>query len=60
MVSSDPGHARAGQPNDNEEYPMHPWFAPLKIFGMVVVLLMAVSMIYAGTMAIVYWTGIGV
>lgn len=39
---------------------MHPWFAPLKIFGMVVVLLMAVSMIYAGTMAIVYWTGIGV
>ena len=39
---------------------MHPWSAPLKIFGMVVVALMAVSMVYAGTMAIVYWTGIGV
>ncbi|GEM_PF-811374 len=39
---------------------MHAWYAPLKIFALVVVLLMAVAMVYAGTMAITYWTGISV
>lgn len=36
------------------------WFAPLKIFALVVVLLMVAAMVYAGTMAIVYWSGISV
>jgi len=39
---------------------MHAWYAPVKIFALVIVLLMLVAMVYAGTMAITYWTGIGV
>ena len=39
---------------------MNAWFAPLKIFALVVVLLMALAMVYAATMAITYWSGIGV
>ncbi|SDM22317.1 hypothetical protein SAMN05428957_103260 [Oryzisolibacter propanilivorax] len=39
---------------------MQAWYAPLKIFAFVVVLLMAVAMLYAATMAITYWTGISV
>ena len=42
------------------ELPMLAWFAPLKIFSLIVVLLMVAAMVYAGTMAIVYWSGISV
>ena len=33
---------------------------PLKIFSYVVVLLMAISMLYAAYISIKYWAGIGV
>lgn len=50
-----------GAPSKNNRSPsMHAWYAPLKIFALVIVLLMAVAMVYAGTMAITYWSGIGV
>lgn len=35
-------------------------YAPLKIFGYVVLLLMAVAVVYAGYISIKYWSGIGV
>lgn len=33
---------------------------PLKVFGYVVVLLMAVAMVYAAYISITYWSGIAV
>jgi hypothetical protein len=33
---------------------------PLKVFGYVVVLLMAVAMLYAAYISITYWSGIAV
>jgi hypothetical protein len=39
---------------------MQPWYAPFKIFSMVVVLLMVSAMVYGGVMALMYWSGIGV
>lgn len=39
---------------------MQPWYAPFKIFSMVVVLLMVSAMAYGGVMALMYWSGIGV
>ncbi len=39
---------------------MHAWYLPVKVFAFVVVLLMVVAMVYAGTMAVMYWSGIGV
>ena len=39
---------------------MHAWYLPVKVFALVVVLLMVVAMFYAGTMAVMYWSGIGV
>ena len=41
-------------------HPMHAWYLPVKVFALVVVLLMVVAMAYAGTMAVMYWSGIGV
>ena len=35
-------------------------FGPLKVFGYVVVLLMAVAMLYAAYISITYWSGIAV
>lgn len=49
-----------GPSKNNWSTPMHVWYAPLKIFALAIVLLMAVAMVYAGTMAITYWAGIGV
>ncbi len=39
---------------------MQAWYVPLKVFALAIVLLMLVAMVYAGTMAITYWSGIGV
>lgn len=39
---------------------MQSWFVPLKVFAFAVVLLMLLAMVYAATMAITYWSGIGV
>jgi|APLak6261688347_1056181.scaffolds.fasta_scaffold107426_2 hypothetical protein len=39
---------------------MQPWYAPFKIFSMVVVVLMACAIAYGGGMALMYWSGIGV
>lgn len=55
-----PGVQGGGPSKNNWSTPMHVWYAPLKIFALAIVLLMAVAMVYAGTMAITYWAGIGV
>lgn len=39
---------------------MSKWIVPLRIFGYVVVVLMAVAMAYAGYVALTYWSGIAV
>ena len=39
---------------------MSNWIVPFRIFGYVVVLLMALSMAYAAYISVQYWAGIGV
>jgi len=39
---------------------MNAWIAPLRMFGYVVVLLMAGAICYAAYTSIAYWSGIGV
>ena len=39
---------------------MQAWVVPLKLFGYVVVALMAVAIAYAVFISITYWSGIGV
>lgn len=35
-------------------------YTPLKIFGYIVLLLMAAAIVYAFTITLMHWTGIGV
>jgi hypothetical protein len=39
---------------------MHKWIGPFKVFGYVVVVLMAAAMVYAAYITITYWSGINV
>jgi hypothetical protein len=39
---------------------MDKWIAPVKVFGYVVVLLMAVAILYAAAITITHWSGISV
>ena len=39
---------------------MHRWIAPMKVFGYVVVLLMALAILYAAAITITHWSGISV
>lgn len=39
---------------------MHRWIAPIKVFGYVVVLLMAVAIVYAAFITLRYWPDISV
>ena len=53
-------HGASAKQQARGGHPMHAWYLPVKVFALVVVLLMVVAMVYAGTMAVMYWTGIGV
>ena len=37
-----------------------PYSSALRVASYVILLLMAASIVYAGTMAVIHWTGIGV
>jgi hypothetical protein len=39
---------------------MSKWIVPFRIFGYVVVLLMALAMLYAAFISVKYWAGISV
>ena len=39
---------------------MNKWIAPIKVFGYVVVLLLAVAIVYAAAITVTHWSGISV